>query len=64
MHDKNGKPTGVLAHLVKTHVTNSSENPATKGLTRKIDNLRIDDKASNEELIDYSYLDPFNTDEL
>lgn len=54
MIDKNGKTVGVLAHIVKTHVSESSDGDMISALTKNVGDLKIDDQISNEEILSYT----------
>lgn len=56
MRDENGKPVGVLSHLVKTHVTDTSDGEALSALNKDFDHIKINDQFSNEDIL--SYTDP------
>ncbi|MGL4106780.1 hypothetical protein [Clostridium sp. LP20] len=54
MKDENSKDVGVLAHLVKTHVAESSGKDMISALTKDLDNIKIADQSSNEEILSYT----------
>lgn len=54
MKDEHGKPLGVLAHIVKTHVSESSDEDMISVLTKDLDNIKIADQLSNEEILYYT----------
>lgn len=54
MYDKNGKPIGILAHEIKTHVTNSDDKEMLASLNKDLYNVKINDRFSNGELLSYS----------
>lgn len=53
MKDKNGRPIGVLAHELKTHVTESSEADMITNLNKDLDKFKINDDFSNVEILSY-----------
>lgn len=53
MKDKNGNPVGVLAHELKTHVTESNESDMITTLNKNLDKLKINDDFSNAEMLSY-----------
>lgn len=55
MKDKNGKPVGVLSHMTKTHVSESSSVDTLSALTKDFDDIKIDDQLSNEDILSYTY---------
>lgn len=55
MKDKNGRPVGVLAHELKTHVTESNEADMITTLNKDLDKLKINDHFSNEEILSYMH---------
>ena len=54
MKDENGKPMGVLSHLVKTHVSETSDTDMISALNKDLDDIKIDDQLSNEDIISYT----------
>lgn len=56
MKDENGKPIGVLSHIMKTHVTESRSGDTISTLCKDLDDIKIDDQLSNEEIL--SYINP------
>ena len=54
MKDENGKPMGVLSHLVKTHVSESSDTDMISALNKDLDDIKIDDQFSNEDILSYT----------
>lgn len=50
MYDKNGKKVGVLAHEIKTHVTNDDEGEVLSTLPKDLDHIKINDKFSNADM--------------
>lgn len=55
MKDKNGNLTGVLSHLVKTHVTDNDSKNSISSLTKNLGDIKINDQLSNEEILSYTY---------
>lgn len=55
MKDKNRNPVGILAHVLKTHVTESNEANMITNLSKDLDKLKINDDFSNEEILSYMY---------
>ena len=53
MKDKNGRPIGVLAHELKTHVTESSGADMITNLNKDLDKFKINDDFSNVEILSY-----------
>lgn len=54
MKDKNGNPVGVLAHLTKTHVTNSNDDVIVSTLNKDLNDIKVNDQLSNEDIISYT----------
>lgn len=54
MKDKNGNPVGVLAHLTKTHVTNSNDDVMVSTLNKDLNDIKVNDQFSNEDIISYT----------
>ena len=54
MKDKNGNPVGVLAHLTKTHVTDSNDEVMVSTLNKNLNDVRVSDQLSNEDIISYT----------
>ncbi|MGG7178333.1 hypothetical protein ACQPU1_12100 [Clostridium paraputrificum] len=54
MKDEKGKDVGVLAHLVKTHVSEANGEAMISALTKDLDNIKIADQSSNEEILSYT----------
>ncbi|MBE6048147.1 MAG: hypothetical protein E7213_07090 [Clostridium sp.] len=54
MKDKNGNPVGVLAHLTKTHVTNSNDDVMVSTLNKDLNDIKVNDQLSNEDIISYT----------
>jgi len=54
MKDKNGNPVGVLAHLTKTHVTNSNDDVMVSTLYKDLNDIKVNDQLSNEDIISYT----------
>lgn len=54
MKDKNGNPVGVLAHLTKTHVTDSNDGVMVATLNKNLNDIKVNDQLSNEDIISYT----------
>lgn len=54
MKDENGNPIGVLAHILKTNVTESSAADMITSLNKDLDKIKINDRFSNEEILSYT----------
>lgn len=54
MKDENGKAVGVLAHIVKTHVSESSDEDIICTLSKNLNDIKIDDQMSNEDILSYT----------
>ena len=54
MKDKNGNPVGVLAHLTKTHVTDSNDEVMVATLNKNLNDIKVNDQLSNEDIISYT----------
>lgn len=54
MKDENGRPVGVLSHIIKTHVAESRSEDMISALTKDLDDIKIDDQLSNKEILSYT----------
>lgn len=54
MKDENGKTVGVLAHIVKTHISESSDEDMISTLAKNPNDIKIDDQISNEDILSYT----------
>ena len=54
MHDKDGKPVGILAHELKTDTSKMSDGDMIISLDKNLENLKINDQASNQDIIYYN----------
>ncbi len=54
MKDGNGKTIGVLAHIVKTHISESSDENMISTLAKNPNDINIDDQISNEDILSYT----------
>ena len=54
MKDENGKTVGVLAHIVKTHLSESSDEDMISTLAKNPNDIKIDDQISNEDILSYT----------
>lgn len=54
MKDENGKTVGVLAHIIKTHISESSDEDMISTLAKNPNDIKIDDQISNEDILSYT----------
>lgn len=54
MKDENGKTVGVLAHIVKIHISESTDEDMISALAKNPNDIKIDDQISNEDILSYT----------
>lgn len=50
MHDKNGKETGVLAHIVKTNISDLNNDQLTSSICHNLMDVKVNDDCSNNDI--------------